>query len=182
MGKKPAQIEADIKAQRAHISNRIEELERRAQDDIGSLQSEAKARASGAIDDAKGRIDNAKSSVDLSSLKSMVEQHTASTMAGAVGVGVLLGIVSEGFGGGNGGSTSGGRQSSFYDRQDSGGGGALSGLVASFFGPAANTAQGELQQLVREGFALLKDQVQQVKEGEQSDRNMLVRNRDVGVE
>jgi hypothetical protein len=182
MGKKPAQIEADIAAQRQHISRRIEDLERRAQDDIGSLQSEAKARASGAFDDAKGRVQDVRGSINVDGLRAMVEEHTASTMAGAVGIGVLLGVISEGFGGGGNGHSNGSRgRRAAYDRQDSGGG-ALSGLIASFIGPAANTAQEEMQDLVREGFSLLKDQLQQVKEGEKSDRTMLERNRDVGVE
>jgi hypothetical protein len=84
----------------------------------------------------------------------MMEEHTLSTMAGAVGLGVLAGVVSEGLGG-NGSSNGGSHRSS--QRNNSGSFG-LGGLVSSLLGPAASTAQDEFQQLVREGFSTLRGQ------------------------
>jgi ElaB/YqjD/DUF883 family membrane-anchored ribosome-binding protein len=181
MGKKPDQIEQDIKAQREHISRRIDDLQTRVQDDIQTVRSEAKERANSTVGEAKGKLDDAKGSLNLDTVKSMVEEHTMSSIAGALGVGVLLGVVSEGLGGG--GSNSGSQNGQRSSGQSNGGGGSsgIGAMIASIVGPAASTAQDELQQLVREGFSVAKEQVQQVKSsGNNSD--VLVKNRDVGVE
>jgi hypothetical protein len=186
MGKKPDQIEQDIRSQRDHISRRIEDLQHRVQDDMASVRSEAKDRASSAVDDAKGKIEGAKESLHTDTLKSMVEDHTISTMAGALGVGVLLGVISEGFGSGNGSSSRSGGYRAASDareygyesrRSQNGGGNGLAGMIASVVGPAASAAQDELQQLVRESFGTLKEQVNKV-----GKEDPAVKNRDVGVE
>jgi ElaB/YqjD/DUF883 family membrane-anchored ribosome-binding protein len=181
MGKKPDQIEQDIKAQREHISRRIDDLQTRVQDDIQTVRSEAKERANSTVGEAKGKLDDAKGSLNLDTVKSMVEEHTMSSIAGALGVGVLLGVVSEGLGGG--GSNSGSQNGQRSSGQSNGGGGSsgIGAMIASIVGPAASTAQDELQQLVREGFSVAKEQVQQVKSSS-NNSDVLVKNRDVGVE
>jgi ElaB/YqjD/DUF883 family membrane-anchored ribosome-binding protein len=183
MGKKPDQIEQDIKAQREHISRRIDDLQTRVQDDIQTVRSEAKERANSTVGEAKGKLDDAKGSLNLDTVKSMVEEHTMSSIAGALGVGVLLGVVSEGLGGGgsNSGSQNGQRSSGQSNGSSGGGSSGLGGMIASIVGPAASTAQDELQQLVREGFSVAKEQVQQVKSSS-NNSDVLVKNRDVGVE
>jgi hypothetical protein len=118
-------------------------------------------------------FEDAKDSLKVDSVKQMMEDHTLSTMAGALGVGVLLGVVSEGFGSGGSSSSRDGYRSRDGHRE----GGGMTGMLASLIGPAASTAQNELQDLVREGFDTLKGQVRQV--GHEDKR---VENRDVGVE
>jgi ElaB/YqjD/DUF883 family membrane-anchored ribosome-binding protein len=166
MGKKPDQIEHDIEAKRAQIGQRIENLQHRAHNDVETMRTEAKDRSSMAFEDAKD-------SLKVDSVKQMMEDHTLSTMAGALGVGVLLGVVSEGFGSGGSSSSRDGYRSRDGHRE----GGGMTGMLASLIGPAASTAQNELQDLVREGFDTLKGQVRQV--GHEDKR---VENRDVGVE
>lgn len=172
MGKKPDQIEHDIREQRAHITRQIEGLQHRVQEDMQSVRAEAKDRASYAMDEAK-------SSLKVDTVKEMMQDHTLSTMAGALGLGVVLGVVSEGVGsGGNGSSRNGG--SSNGGGSNGGGGGSssgLGGLLASLVMPAASTAQDELQDLVRQGFSTLKGQVNQT-----GNTDKRVENRDVGVE
>lgn len=168
MGKKPAEIERKIAEKRNHITERIENLQTRMQDDMQAVRSDARDRSSRVLDDAKETL-------KVDSIKQMLEDHTLSTMAGAVGVGVLFGVVSEGLGSGNGSSRRDSRDNGNSNGHSSGGG--VGGMLASLVGPAASTAQNELQDLVREGFATLKGQVQQV--GHDDKR---VENRDVGVE
>jgi hypothetical protein len=95
-------------------------------------------------------------------------------MAGALGLGVVLGMVSEGLtSGGNNGQAQ--RDGYFHDQRRSPDGGfGLASMVSSLIGPAAATAQNELQDLVREGFASLK--------GRSNGSNVMRENRDVGVE
>jgi ElaB/YqjD/DUF883 family membrane-anchored ribosome-binding protein len=170
------------------MGHRIGELERRVQDDVESIQAEAKGRASMAVEEARGKMQGAKDSLRVEDLKSMVEQHTVSSMAGALGVGVLLGVVSESIGGGNGhsnGHSNNGSGSS--NARQSAGGGGLGSVIASVFGPAASTAQNELQELVRDGFSIMKEQVHQVRDNvnngsSANSSDTLVKNRDVGVE
>jgi hypothetical protein len=188
MGKKPDQIEQDIRAQREHITQRMAELERRVQDDMQSIQAEARDRANTAVEEAKGKVDQARGTLRIDNLKDLMGEHTVSTMASALGVGVVLGVVSEsvlGNGHRNGTSARSGSRSDYregYSRDGGDGNGSgLGGILASIIGPAASTAQEELQDLVREGFAAMKEQVQQVKPGK-SDQDVLVKNRDVGVE
>lgn len=183
MGKKPDQIEQDIIQQRNYISRRVEDLQHRVQEDVRTVRAEARGRATGAMDQAKGRMQDARQSVkldniNLDSIKSLVEEHTVSSMAGALGLGVLLGVVSEGIGGGGSGRSESSRRASAAahtggDSRESrnGGGGGISSMIGSMIGPAASTAQSELQDLVREGFNLMKEQLQQVKGGGQSSRS-----------
>lgn len=170
MGKKPDQIERDIELKRRDIGRRIEGLQHRVQDDVNAIRTEAKDRSSTALEGAKENL-------RLDSVKQLVEDHTLSTVAGAMGVGVLLGVVSEGLGSG-GGSRSRSNGSSYEDRGNgSSGGSGMAGMLTALLGPAASTAQDELQSLVRDGFETLKGQVRQV--GHEDKR---VENRDVGVE
>jgi hypothetical protein len=153
MDKKPDQIERDIREYRDQISSRIVGLRTRARDDVDKVRSEAKSRTSGGMESAK-------STLNSDSIKGMMQEHTVSMIAGAVGVGVLLGVASEGIGSGGGsGSKDEGRQYGRSDNNQSGAGGGLTNMLSSFISPAANTAQQELQDLIREGFATLKEQV-----------------------
>lgn len=168
MGKKPDQIEREISDQRSRIGEHLGTLQTRVQDDVGVVRDEARTRMSGAFDDAKGAFGS----------DGIMQQHPLTTMAGALGVGVVLGVASEGFGSGarrNDGSSGGssGRSEAAPGNSASG----IGGLLASIVGPAAGTAQEELQQLVREGFDAVRGQASETMRG-----NQRVENRDVGVE
>lgn len=173
MGKKPDQIEREIAEKRSQISAQIEGLQTRVQDDVDAMRLDAKERSAQAFGDAKETL-------KVDHIKQMMEDHTVSTMAGAVGLGVVLGMVSEGLS--SGGSNSNSSRSNGYGGSNgsssrNGGGGGIASMLASFVGPAASTAQSELQDLVREGFGSLKGQVKQT--GHEDKR---VENRDIGVE
>jgi hypothetical protein len=154
MDKKPDQIERDINEYRDQIASRMAGMRRRAQEDADKVRSEAKNRTSGSVEGVKGILNEVK-------MREIMQDHTVSMVAGAVGIGVLLGVVSEGIGGGSGSSSNDARQTnrSENNRPDSAGG--LAGMLSSFISPATSTAQQELEQLVREGFATLKQQVRQ---------------------
>ena len=84
MGKDPDQIERAIRDHREAISRRISDLQGRVQKDLESVRSEAQARANGAVEQAKGAFD----------IESQVRDHPMSSLAGAFGAGVLLGVIS----------------------------------------------------------------------------------------
>jgi hypothetical protein len=119
---------------------------------VDKVRSEARSRTSGGVESAK-------STLNSDSIKGMMQDHTVSMIAGAVGVGVLLGVASEGIGGGGASGPSDGRHSGQSNNNQSDAGGGLFSMLSSFISPAASTAQQELQDLIREGFATLKEQV-----------------------
>jgi ElaB/YqjD/DUF883 family membrane-anchored ribosome-binding protein len=173
VGKKPDEIERDIVQKREQIGRRIEGLQHRIQEDAQAVKADARERSSVAVDQARD-------SLKMENVKQVMEEHTLSAMAGAVGVGVLLGVVSEGITSGGRSRSNNGGSDGYRSNGSSGGssgGGGLSSMIASLVGPAASTAQNELQDLVREGFSTLKGQVKQA--GHEDKR---VENRDVGVE
>ena len=100
--------------------------------------------------------------------------HRLSMMAGALGLGVVLGMVSEGLTADGGGRP---KPATIQARRLSRVGGS-SGFRpwSSVLGPAAVTAQNELQDLIKEGFATLKG-----RNGNGAS-DTLRQNRDVGVE
>jgi ElaB/YqjD/DUF883 family membrane-anchored ribosome-binding protein len=168
MGAKPDEIERQIREQRARIDNRMQGLEYRIKDDVDKVRSEASNRTSGTVEGVKGVFQP----------DGPMRDHPVSMMAGALGVGVLMGMVSEGL---TSGSSSSSRNGGSHDNgRSSNGNGSSSGLAAlvtSVIGPAASTAQNELQDLVREGFSSLKSMTNGSSSGD-----TLRRNRDVGVE
>jgi ElaB/YqjD/DUF883 family membrane-anchored ribosome-binding protein len=171
MGANPDEIERQINEQRARINDRMQGLEYRIKEDVEKVRTEATNRTSGTVDGVKGVFQP----------DGPMKDHPVSMLAGALGVGVLMGMVSEGLTSGGGGSSSSRGNRSYENGRSSNGGGATSGLaslVSSVIGPAAATAQNELQDLVREGFSSLKS----MTSNGNSSADVLRRNRDVGVE
>jgi ElaB/YqjD/DUF883 family membrane-anchored ribosome-binding protein len=154
MDKKPDEIERDIRDYRDQISSRMAGLRRRAQDDVGKVRSQAQSRTSTGVETAK-------STLNSETLTGMMQDHTVSMIAGALGVGVLLGVASEGIGGGGGSGSNDGPQNGRSNANQANGGGGLGSVLSSLISPAANTVQQEVQELIREGFATLKQQVRQ---------------------
>jgi ElaB/YqjD/DUF883 family membrane-anchored ribosome-binding protein len=163
VGKDPDQIEREIRDYRGHIGDRIDGLQKRVRSDIETAQSEAKQRVNTTMEDTKQTLKP----------QSLMDEHPLSSVAGALGIGVLLGVASEGFS--SGGKSDG--NSASNGRRDGNGESALSGLLGSIVGPAARTAQDELQHLVKQGFSAVREQASQMTETDPR-----VQNRDVGVE
>ena len=166
MGTNPDEIERQIREQRALIDQRMQGLETRIRQDVDTARTETANRTSGSVDSVK----------EIFQPSGPMKEHPLSMMAGALGLGVVLGMVSEGLtsGGGNT-SQSSGRSYARNDGSSSGSSGIAS-MVGSLLGPAAVTAQNELQDLIKEGFAALKGQ------GNGANGDTLRANRDVGVE
>lgn len=167
MGKKPDQVERDIDAQRANISAHVEGLQKRVRDDLDTAQSAAKGRVSDAVQGTKETIRPG----------NLLEEHPISSIAGAMAIGVVLGVAGNG---GNDGHNNNGHSLSQRRNGSSSGEGALSGLFGSILMPAARAAQEELQGLVREGFSALKEQASEVASSATGDPSR--QNRDVGVQ
>ena len=166
MGANPDEIERQIAQQRARIDERMKGLETRIRDDVENVRTEASNRASGTVGGAK----------ELFQPDGPMRDHPLSMMAGALGLGVVLGMVSEGL---TSGREPGAGDRHSYRRNDSrrsDGSSGISSMVGSLLGPAAVTAQNELQDLIKEGFATLKGG------NGNSASDTLRRNRDVGVE
>ena len=148
MGAKPDEIERKIAEQRARIDHRLESVESRIREDVENVRSEASSRTSDTVDGVKS----------IFQPDGPIQEHPLSMMAGALGLGVVLGMVSEGLtsGSGNGHSSPGDGYARDQRRSSESGGSGLASLVSTLVRPAAATAQHELQDLVREGFASLK--------------------------
>ena len=167
MGTNPDEIERQIREQRARIDERMYGLESRIKQDVDTARTEAANRTSGSVDSVK----------EIFQPSGPIKDHPLSMMAGALGLGVVLGMVSEGLTTGNGSaSNGGGRPYARPENGSSGGSSGLASMVGSLVGPAAVTAQNELQDLIKEGFASLKGR------DNRKDSNPLPENRDVGVE
>ncbi len=165
MGAKPDEIERQIAEQRTRIDQRMQGIESRIRQDVENVRSEASNRTTGTVDGVK----------TIFQPDGPIQEHPISMMAGALGLGVVLGMVSEGLtsGGGTSDSQSANGDSHNGGRSSNGGSGLVS-MMSSLIGPAAMTAQNELQDLIKEGFASLKGQ-------SSNGSNVMRENRDVGV-
>jgi ElaB/YqjD/DUF883 family membrane-anchored ribosome-binding protein len=146
MGAKPDEIERQIAQQRARIDQRMQGLESRIRDDVDTVRTEATNRASGTVSGAK----------ELFQPEGPMHDHPLSMMAGALGLGIVLGMVSEGLTADGAGSSS--QRHGGYPRETSSSNGSsgIGSMLSGLVGPAAVTAQNEIQDLVKEGFAALK--------------------------
>jgi len=168
MGANPDEIERQIAEQRARIDERMRGLETHVKQEVDNVRTEASNRASGTVGGVK----------EIFQPEGPMQEHPLTMMAGALGLGVVLGMVSEGLT--SGGGDSGDRNRQPHRRNDgyrqSDGSSGISSMVGSLLGPAAMTAQNELQDLIKEGFATLKG-----RNGNGAS-DTLRQNRDVGVE
>ena len=164
MGAKPDEIERQIADQRARIDHRLQGLETRVKQDVDNVRSEASNRASDTVGGVK----------QIFEPDGPMREHPLSMMAGALGLGVVLGMVSEGITSGGGDSSRNGSNHQSSGSRSNGSSSGLASMLSGLVGPAAATAQNELQDLIKEGFASLK--------GRGSNGNTLRENRDVGVE
>ena len=164
MGAKPDEIERQIADQRARIDHRLQGLETRVKQDVDNVRSEASNRASDTVGGVK----------QIFEPDGPMREHPLSMMAGALGLGVVLGMVSEGITSGGGDSSRNGSSHQSSESRSNGSSSGLASMLSGLVGPAAATAQNELQDLIKEGFASLK--------GRGNNGVTLRANRDVGVE
>jgi hypothetical protein len=165
MGANPDEIERQIAQQRARIDEKMKGLETRIRDDVENVRAEATTRASGTVSGAK----------EIFQPDGPMRDHPLSMMAGALGLGVVLGMVSEGLTA-DGHDSSRGRHDGYSrDTRSSESSGGIASMLSSLIGPAAMTAQNEIQDLVKEGFSSLKGR-------NNGTSDTLRQNRDVGVE
>jgi ElaB/YqjD/DUF883 family membrane-anchored ribosome-binding protein len=169
MGKKPDEIENEIRRKRQEIEQRLNNLEQRAKDDVASARDAAKEKASSVSDKANEYAD----------VQRLAKEHPMTTVLGAFGVGVALGMASEGVGisrsEGEARRQSGGYGPRIRGREDYDSG---SGMLGSFLGPvlasATSTFQDELKQLIQTGFSSFKEGVGEKKRepGQAYEREM----------
>jgi hypothetical protein len=125
MGKKPAEIQREIAQQRATIERRIHALEDRVADDVRD--------AGHAVSYELG---------ERTHLNQYAEQRPMTTVLGAFGAGVFLGMA----------SNRGGRKGSQQPSQQNDGGGLFSELIGAASGAIGGTVQSEVRQLIRDVF------------------------------
>jgi ElaB/YqjD/DUF883 family membrane-anchored ribosome-binding protein len=131
MGKKPDQIEREIREQRDAISARISGLQERVQKDVESVKTEAQSRANSVKDQAKESLN----------LDAQVQDHPLASLAGAFGVGVVLGVLSD----------SGDAAMDYGARSARRSGSVLTGLASSLWGMAGAGVQDEIRSALRDG-------------------------------
>jgi len=144
MGKDPDAIDRHIAEQRARIGQQIASLKGRVRADLRSVRDEAKGRVSMVAEEAKATMD----------VDSQMKEHPASILTGALGLGVVLGMI------GGESSSRDGRAPSYGDGPSTPRGGSQGSLLGGLLGPALGSVSGtlteELRQLIREGFASLR--------------------------
>jgi ElaB/YqjD/DUF883 family membrane-anchored ribosome-binding protein len=140
MAKKPDEVEREIEEHRRTISRKIEALQGRVEEDLNGVKSEVEERTSGLRQQAGQVFD----------LESQVREHPLTTVAGAFGVGIAMGLVSE-LGGDRVANGSRGRRD-YSDRRGDNGGGALAGALGSVVGMLSGVVQDELRQMFEEGL------------------------------
>jgi ElaB/YqjD/DUF883 family membrane-anchored ribosome-binding protein len=143
MGKKPDDIESEIRAKRRAISDRLQSLEARAGDDVSWLRSSLQDRANEVADKAGAMF----------KVPESMQERPYTTLLGAAGLGVALGMASEGIPAPR-------RNDSRNGRQNDGEGGLLDGFFGSILGVAAGTIQDEMKRLIREGFSEVRPTAQ----------------------
>ena len=149
MGQDPAAIERKIAQKRSAIGSHIQGVQTRVRDDVTELRQTAEDQANATVQQTKSKLD----------LNAQAREHPLSMLAGALGLGVILGAASEGLPG-SGDSGNNGRASHRPNSQASSGndsGGLIGGLMGSMVGPAAETVRDELRQLVKDGFGAFKE-------------------------
>ena len=146
MGKDPAQIEREIAQKRSAIGSHIESVQTRVRDDVKELRHTAEEQANQTMEQTKSKLD----------FSSQAQEHPLSMLAGALGLGVVLGAASEGLPGGGSSGNRSQQRSNFQSSSNGGSGGMLNGLMGSVIGPAADTVRDELRELVKDGFATFK--------------------------
>jgi len=149
VGKNPDEIEREIARKRSAIGSHMQDVQTRVRDDVVELRQSAEDQANHTMQQTKSKLD----------LSAQTKEHPLSMVAGALGLGVILGAASEGLPGGGSSSNGNGRSSQGnggHSSSSNGGGGMISGLVTSVIGPAGETVRDELRQLVKDGFETFK--------------------------
>jgi ElaB/YqjD/DUF883 family membrane-anchored ribosome-binding protein len=150
MGQDPAAIEREIARKRSAIGSHIEGVQTRVRDDVAELRHTAEDQANATVQQTKSKLD----------ISAQAREHPLSMLAGALGLGVVLGAASEGLPGSGGGANGGGNghgQSSSRQQSNDQSNGMIAGMMTSVIGPAAETIRDELRQLVKEGFGAFKE-------------------------
>jgi ElaB/YqjD/DUF883 family membrane-anchored ribosome-binding protein len=123
MGKKPAEIQREIAQQRAFIEQRLHALEDRVSDDVRD--------AGNAFSSQIG---------ERTHINEYADQRPLTTLAGAFGAGILLGMMSDR------GKGNGHRRERGEDR----GGGLFDDLMGAASGAIGGSVQTEVRQLIRD--------------------------------
>jgi hypothetical protein len=126
MGKKPAEIQREIAEQRASIERRLRALEDRVADDVRGTGS--------AVTSEIG---------DRTHINEYAERHPLTTVAGAFGAGVFLGMMSDR-------GKSNGHRGRGRERYERDGGGLFDELMGAASGAIGGSVQSEVRQLIRD--------------------------------
>jgi ElaB/YqjD/DUF883 family membrane-anchored ribosome-binding protein len=137
MGKDPDEVQRQIVKKRREIEARVQGVRHRVREDVQGLRGAAGEQANDVVGQAKSFVD--------------VQHHPYSVLVGALSLGVVLGMASEGFG--NGSSPENARASSTARRDTSD---AVGGAFASVLSAAGDTLRDEVSQLIREGMSGLR--------------------------
>jgi ElaB/YqjD/DUF883 family membrane-anchored ribosome-binding protein len=150
MAKKPNDVEREIEEQRELISRKLDGLHARLERDIEDVKNGVSERTSGLRDGAGSWLD----------LDNRVREYPLASMAGALGVGVLLGLSSDMIGGGERTGRREQRSHAAGDGRGYSGPGPLGNAVGSLTGMIGGLIQEEFRGLVQEGLEGFSEQRQ----------------------
>jgi ElaB/YqjD/DUF883 family membrane-anchored ribosome-binding protein len=142
MGKKPDEVEREIRQTRDRISRKLEALQERVEGDVN--------QAIGAAGDEASTVINRISSTIR--LEERMEESPYTMLAGGLGLGVLLGVASESLGGGRGDNHRQRDERNGNGHRNGGGFSPLDGVIAGLGTVAADVVGTELRQFIRTGL------------------------------
>jgi ElaB/YqjD/DUF883 family membrane-anchored ribosome-binding protein len=138
MGKSSTELEREIVDLRSRLSDKTGHVKGRVQDDVEGVR-----------DSFTQQVDNVKENANYHALEERVRQNPLTYTAGAQGVGVALGMLSDNISLGGGSSRIG---SSAPQERHPTDGGILGGMLGSFTADLGGTIREEAQSLIRQAF------------------------------
>ncbi|HET9200044.1 MAG TPA: hypothetical protein VFO84_03590 [Dehalococcoidia bacterium] len=138
MGKSSNELQREIEELRAQLSGKTDHVRGRVQGDVEGVR-----------DSFTQQVETVKENANYHALEERVRQNPLTYTAGALGVGVALGMLSDSISiGGSGKSSSSARD----QRQPSNESGILGGMLGSLTANLGGTIQEEAQSLIRQAF------------------------------
>jgi ElaB/YqjD/DUF883 family membrane-anchored ribosome-binding protein len=139
MGKGSDELEREIAEFRSQLGGKTDHVKGRVQSDVEGVK-----------DSFAQQVETVKENANYHALEERVRQNPLTYTAGALGVGVALGMLSDKISVGGGSGSQG--ESRPQARQQDAGGGLLAGFLGNLTSNLGGTIQDEAQSLIRQAF------------------------------
>jgi ElaB/YqjD/DUF883 family membrane-anchored ribosome-binding protein len=156
MGSRADEAEQRIEEQRRLIERKVEALEERLRDDVGTARERVKERTDEALHALPG----------VDTIEQQVRERPMATLGGGLALGMVLGMAGQGGSDSRSNGRSRDRRSSNrYEDDSSDGGGVLGSLLAPAMMAITGPVQSELTKMAREALSGLRSASQNGRSG-----------------